>query len=345
MANLLSTATSVANAVTAVNNIDVSGSSLTNAGVNAALSAATAITAGQNPLSAAASSALGSIPGASTIASAASSVFGGSIGGLSGTKPQALHTEYAAGGADWAKPYGAGTDIVFYLMRADGGGGGGAGNPTMAGDAGGAPGSMGSGGTGLGVTGADASGNSGAKVPADVTAGEGFSDGMQSPLNQVASAANLTGVMGTNVGATVPSLVGPLTGLTEGLSTATSSVTSATAALTNSTSAAVFNAVGAASSSTNLSNTQVRSIAASESFFNETLSTTFGVVADPTSGLVGLSEPPVSEFSQSMAKMTGGVTSTDAFIKGINNGSFGFTSTSSQAEMSRTSSTGKPRKS
>ncbi len=37
----------------------------------------------------------------------------------SGSKPMALHTEYAENSAEWEKPYGSGTDIKFYLMRAD----------------------------------------------------------------------------------------------------------------------------------------------------------------------------------------------------------------------------------
>ena len=41
---------------------------------------------------------------------------------MAGSKPQALHTEYAKESADQEKPYGAGNDIVFYLERADGGG-------------------------------------------------------------------------------------------------------------------------------------------------------------------------------------------------------------------------------
>ena len=40
-------------------------------------------------------------------------------GGIGGAKPKALHTEYASGEASWQKPYGSGTDIVFYMVRAD----------------------------------------------------------------------------------------------------------------------------------------------------------------------------------------------------------------------------------
>ena len=43
---------------------------------------------------------------------------------MAGSKPAALHTEYAKEDADQEKPYGGGNDIVFYLERADGGGDG-----------------------------------------------------------------------------------------------------------------------------------------------------------------------------------------------------------------------------
>ena len=36
-----------------------------------------------------------------------------------GSKPMALHTERALDEAEWDRPYGSGTDIEFYLMRAD----------------------------------------------------------------------------------------------------------------------------------------------------------------------------------------------------------------------------------
>ena len=49
---------------------------------------------------------------------------------MSGSKPLALHTEFAKESAQWDKPYGAGTDIVFYLERADSGSGEGGELPT-----------------------------------------------------------------------------------------------------------------------------------------------------------------------------------------------------------------------
>ena len=45
---------------------------------------------------------------------------------MAGTKPLALHTEYAKEGAQFQGGfYGPGNDVVFYLVRADQGGGGG----------------------------------------------------------------------------------------------------------------------------------------------------------------------------------------------------------------------------
>ena len=41
---------------------------------------------------------------------------------MAGSKPLALHTEYAKESANNEKPYGGGNDIVFYLQRADQGG-------------------------------------------------------------------------------------------------------------------------------------------------------------------------------------------------------------------------------
>ena len=50
------------------------------------------------------------------IAAVASAINGGGLG--VGSKPKALHTEYASGEANWQKPYGSSTDIVFYIKRA-----------------------------------------------------------------------------------------------------------------------------------------------------------------------------------------------------------------------------------
>ena len=125
MPNYLALGQSVANAVTVGQDFDVSGQQLENAGINAGAAAITALSNGQDPFSAALGAGIGSIPGASTLASTVGTVGSAlgidglsGIGGFGGSKPGALHTEYASGAANWTKPYGAGTDIVFYLKRA-----------------------------------------------------------------------------------------------------------------------------------------------------------------------------------------------------------------------------------
>ena len=347
MANLLSTATSVNNAVKAAQNINVTGNDLQNVGINAAFSAASAIAIGGNPLAAAANSAIGAIPGAPTIASAANSVLGalgsplaGAIGGLSGTKPKALHTEYASGSANWSKPYGAGTDITFYLMRADGGGGG-SGEAAVLGDD-----PFGIGEVSEKALNSSLSSAADAVVPADVAAGVGLPDGMSSVLNQVASASSIASSVGS-LAASVPGLAGPMSGLTEGLSMANGVFSSATAALTNPTASNIASALGSTAAVTDafgvtsgLSNTIENSVAGSEAFFNETLDNAFNA-----GGIVeGLAKVPTSEFSTLLASTTKGITSTSAFIAGINDGSLGFTSISSAAEAARTGPQGTPKK-
>ena len=340
MANLLSTAISVNNAVSAAENINVTGDDWENVGISAALSAATAITSGQNPFQAAANAAVGSIPGASSIASATNSVFNtlgidgplaglvGSIGGINGTKPGALHTEFAAGSANWTKPYGAGTDITFYLMRA-GGGEGATGEAAVLGDDPFGAASLGGNPLNSAID---------ATVPADIVAGAGLPDGMSSAVNQVASASTIASSVGSI--ASVPSLVGPMTGLNESLSMATDLFTSATAVVTNPTSANVFSALGSTAAIGGLSNTVDNSMAASEAFFNETLNEAFNSGDE----ILGLAKVPTSEFSTLLASTTGGITSTTDFIASMNSGSLGFTSTSSAAEAERTGPQGTPQK-
>ena len=62
---------------------------------------------------------LGSGFSASGSVDGVSFAFGNTFGAGGGSKPMALHTEHAQGEANWDKPYGSGTDIEFYLMRAD----------------------------------------------------------------------------------------------------------------------------------------------------------------------------------------------------------------------------------
>lgn len=94
-------------AVAALQN--TTGQAATNAGFNAAI----ALTSGSS-LGTVASGALSSLTGVSF--GPLAGLLGG--GGLSGTKPVALHTEFAAGPAEMGNTYGE-QDLVFYLLRAD----------------------------------------------------------------------------------------------------------------------------------------------------------------------------------------------------------------------------------
>ena len=80
--------------------------------------------AGLTNLTQAASAGISGASSSGSIATGVSAALS-ALGGLGvsggGSKPKALHTEYASGEANWQKPYGSGTDIVFYLVRADGG--------------------------------------------------------------------------------------------------------------------------------------------------------------------------------------------------------------------------------
>ena len=343
MPNYLAAAQSVSNAVTAGQNIDVTGNTLQNAGINAGLSAVTALAAGQDPISAALGSGLGAIPGASSIASgigALGSALGvpalEGIGGSSGTKPKALHTEYAGGEANWSKPYGMGTDIIFYLERAGKAEEAAEESPAAtgqdflgsvaAGEALGglseaAGGALGAAGEALGSLGGISGIGSAISVAADVASGLGLPSGIQSPLNQVASAASLLGSVSGAVTSN-SGLMGAMTGLAENLDVLPG-VSTATAASVSSLASSVGNVLGVG-----------ESLAASENFFSQTLTNAFNVGASQDIG-DALSRAPVSELSAQMAKFSGGVSSTVDFIQGINHGNIGYTTQESAAAMKR----------
>jgi hypothetical protein len=82
---------------------------------------------GMSPAQAAMSafSGKGATPFSQVISGATSKLGLKQVGMGQGTRPKALHTEHAKTTAEWEKPYGSGTDIVFYLQRADSAGGAG----------------------------------------------------------------------------------------------------------------------------------------------------------------------------------------------------------------------------
>lgn len=124
MANYLQTALTLGNGFAfggpgALENRDQSTTGAARAGI---LAASTVFSGGNfsdiaSTAASAASSGLGSYAG---LASTALGMLG--LGGIGmGTKPKALHTEFAKTSAEHVanKPYGSGNDLVFYLQRAD----------------------------------------------------------------------------------------------------------------------------------------------------------------------------------------------------------------------------------
>jgi len=301
---------------------DVTGEDLSQAATNAGWAAANALANGQNPFSSAVNSGLSSIPGAQTAVGIVNQVTGGALGALGigvggGSKPKALHTEYAAGAASWSKPYGAGTDVVFYLMRAD------AGSPS-------APGTE---------TAATSSiGESAARIAANVQAGPGTPDALQSPLSQIAlsakSSLDTRGRISSNQG-----LLGPLSNLDYDLEISPGGVSQSLAKIT-STKSAVANAVSASAS---FSTQMRRSFPGSESFFSQTLNNSFNpglesVLSDPVSRIENtFNRTPVAELSSRLAEVTRGIASTKDLIESVNHGEVGRTTEAAAALAGRIS--------
>ncbi len=321
-------------------NFDVTGQQLQSAGINSGWAAVSALQSGGNVFGAAANAGLSSIPGGTTLvnaASAISSALGGpSFGGLSGTKPKALHTEYAAGSANWTKPYGAGTDITFYLQRADGGGSSASETPAAAGT-GALPNAVG--GSSPSLTGEPTPIGGGvqeARVRADVQAGPGLPDNMQSPLNQVAVTSKIFKSV-ANTSPVNPGLTGPLTGLTPGLFVAPGGSSQALIDLTP-TQTAVFNVTTGAEA---FAKRPTRSFPGSEGFFARTLYKSFGPDEDfdklgsVESIELCLARAPVAELSAKLAMSTNGIASTSDLIESINYGRTGYSTSGSAAEASR----------
>lgn len=170
-----------------------------------------------------------------------------------GSKPMALHTEHAGGAANWAKPYGAATDIEFFLLRAD----------AESGDSSGGQGS---------ATG-DAGGGD---VPAATSAtsqtgGSNYTgSSLQSPMSQLA------------VGSTAPTsgspgLVGPMTGL-DSVDSVSNGGVSQSGATYGSQTAAATNAVGGATGANPYG-------AASREYFDSMVTTGFSSEGGTTSSL------------------------------------------------------------
>jgi len=179
----------------------------------------------------AAISMLNGVPASDAIGGALSGLGLGTLGGLfgvggfSGQKPQALHTEYAGSEAQGPSPYTEGNDIVFFLLRAD---------QTAP-----AP--------------ASPSGQAAATAATSQTGDDFLGKALQSPLGQLATGVALsyavpaaTSALSSAIGGSAgQNLAGPLTGVafTAGL-TAIGANTQAAATTAGGTTSSVTNATG-----------------------------------------------------------------------------------------------------
>jgi len=265
----------------------------------------------------------------SSAASAASSAlsglgFGGGslagIGGGTGSKPVALHTEYAEEEASGSKPYGGGQDIVFYFIRADQSSGvtdttNGFGGDQQLGQGPGFNGQANS--LTTNALGTNVGGVSQGVIPSNVMGGNNtLLPSVQSGFNQVAAVAGAAGNIASNFG-----MVGPISNLDKGLSTATSVLGIASAVTTQSQPVSVAEGLGR--TIPGATNTPNR--AASTSYWDAVSNDAFnpGFERSPFGS-------PTSEFSGVMAKASGGVDSSTFLKDSAIDGNF-FTSPASKS--------------
>ena len=263
----------------------------------------------------------------------------GGLGGAAGTKPKALHTEYASGEANWQKPYGSNTDIVFYLVRADKGATGAANADSGIF----APGGTAAFDVGAGMGIAEDVGPTGQGFfSAAAQTGPGAAFKVQSPLNQVATlstmdkignfASGVSRVVGVAQG-----LAGPLTGLGVNMETPLGSL-SQTFSTIGSTASSVANITQSVGSlqAPRLGN------ASSTEFFQNVITQSFapGSAIGPVTRTAeqissAISNGSISDLSTMMSIAIEGVTTSKQLIEGINKGLIGFTTQGSGAEANR----------
>ena len=292
------------------------------AGINAAASIATSFTGSSSSAAISAGvAALGALTGGL-----------GGFGGAAGTKPEALHTEFAGGEANWEKPYGSNTDIVFYMVRADKGAGSVSSDSGISSPDGWAAAFKVD--PGLGI--AENVGPEGQGIfGAASQTGLSFPTDLQSPLSQVAT-FNTMDKIGVVTG-TTQGLAGPLTGLKTNMSAPVGKL-SQTFARLGSTASSVTNLTQSVGSlmSPRLSNSS------SLSFFTDVLTKSFAPGFDVSSATrtteqisSAISNGSISDLSTMMSIATGGVTTSKQLIEGINKGLIGFTTQGSGAQANR----------
>lgn len=225
---------------------------------------------------------------------------------MAGTKPEALHTEYAEGGSYSGSYHG---ELVFYLQRADGGGN----SDNQLEDP---------------ISGVEDTvwdEYSGKQLPADEA--NPLYDSAESVWNQVAageSAGGTNGQSGNVAGPGAPP---------SGRSVPPGKLTPNAVGFVNleSTLANLFQTVNSFEKTE-----RTFSFSSSEHFFGEVLDDAFNPDGDRDI-LGALERGSRSDLAVRLARATGGVANTEDFVEGINIGAFGLTSQKSKAATALTS--------
>ena len=258
---------------------------------------------------------------ASNIASAAQTALGalglgggggiGGLGGGAGSKPKALHTEYAEEDASWSKPYGGGEDIVFYFQRADQTSGvtdstNGFGGDQQSGQGPGFNGQANS--LTTNALGTNVGGVESGAIPSNVMGGNNtLLSKVQSGFNQVAAVSSAAVSVGSSLGANV----GPISNLNKGLSTATSVLGIASSLTSQGQQQTIAAGLGRVIPGAKNTPNQ----AASTTYWDTVSNDSFNVGSDGRSPFT-----PTSEFSGAMAKASGGVDSSTFLSDSAANG-------------------------
>lgn len=271
----------------------------------------------------------------------------------SGSKPQALHTEYAAGDADWSEAYHG--DLVFYLVRADGGETdpdsyteeadgddtelAGRGIPGAEQGSFTNPSSIGSLNGGTGSTNAARSG-------VNIQTGPRSIRSVQTAVSQVAVGHFLKKNVSDKIKAP-PALAGPMTGIHREITIPPNVKTQASAARST-IQQSVRNLTNIVDSLD--SNVILRSLPASETFFYNSLHSSFSPneitneVRSPEQIAKTLTRGAVGELCFYLAEASDGIRSTRNLIQAINKGDLGYTCASSMVQSERYGPMGKERR-
>lgn len=271
----------------------------------------------------------------------------------SGSKPQALHTEYASGDADWGQAYHG--ELVFYLVRADNGESdpssyteeangddlelAGRGIPGSEQGSFSNPRSIGSLNGGIGST-------NESRVGVNIQTGPRSIRSVQTAVSQVAVGSFLKKNVSDKIKAP-EALAGPMTGIHREI-TIPPNVRTQAAAARSTIQASVRNLTNIVDSLD--SNIVLRSLPASETFFYNSLHSSFspdlpsGGTRTPDEIAKTLTRGAVGELGFYLAEASGGILSTRNLIQAINKGDIGYTCATSLVQSERYGPMGKEKR-